>query len=176
MKTIEISEATFEALGKKARGFDETPDSVIQRLLAGEVGSPPSVPQQKPGASELQTLLESIAFRHLNGRDRYFRILRFLYDQKPDGFENLLGLKFGKRIQIARDAETIEKSGKSTFPEPIPGTPYWALTNLSNRSKRDVLFSAMQLLKYPEAEIRTAVNSIPDSSPGRSSAAILRGI
>jgi len=42
--------------------------------------------------------------------------------------------------------------------------------------ERDVLFSAMQLLKYPEADIRLAVNSIPDSSPGRSSAAILRSI
>lgn len=176
MKTIEISEETFEALRERVKDFGETPDSVIQRLLAGEANLSVSVSQPKSAASELQSLLESNAFRHLNGRDRYFRILTFLHDQKPEEFRNIVGLKFGKRVQIAEDAETIEKSGKSTFPELIPDTPYWALTNLSNRSKRDVIFSAMQLLKYPEADIRLAVNSIPDSSPGRSSAAILRSL
>lgn len=176
MKTIEISEATFAALRERVQDFGETPDSVIQRLLAGGGNQSPPLPEKPSEASPLKALLETVTFRHLNGRDRYFRILRFLHDEKPEEFRNLVGLKFGKRVQIAADAETIEKSGKSTFPELIPGTPYWALTNLSNRSKRDVLLSVMRMLNYPEAEIRLGVGAIPDSSSGRSSAEILRSI
>lgn len=176
MKTIEISDTTFAALRERVQDFGETPDSVIQRLLAGGGNQSPSLKEEPSEASPLKELLESVTFRHLNGRDRYFRILKFLHDGKPEEFRNLVGLKFGKRVQIASDAETIEKSGKSTFPELIPGTPYWALTNLSNRSKRDVLFSAMRMLSYPESEIRLVLGAIPDSSSGRSSAEILRAL
>lgn len=175
MRTIEISEETFSALRDRIRDFGETPDSVIQRLLAARETTSP-FPQETTIAGELQKFLPSTAFQHLNGLERYFRILEFLYNQKPKEFRNLVGLKFGKRIQIAADEETIQQSGRSTFPKPIPGTPFWAVTNLSNRSKRDVIFSAMRMLNYPEAEIRVVLNYIPDSSPGRSSSEILRSI
>lgn len=176
MKTIEISEATFSALRERVQDFGETPDSVIQRLLAGGRSQSPSALEEPSVTGELRKLLDSTTFQHLNGLDRYFRILGFLHNEKREEFQKLVGLKFGKRVQIAADKETIEQSGKSTFPKLIPGTPYWAVTNLSNRSKRDVVFSAMRMLNYPEAEIRMVVRSIPDSSPGRSSAEILRNI
>lgn len=178
MKMIEISDETFDALKAQVRDFGETPDSVIRRLLSG--GNDRGVSHFSEIDSEetlkLRRLMDSTRFQHLNGRDRYFEILKFLCNENPEEFGvKLPGLKFGKRVQIARDAETIEKSGKSTYPEMIPDTSYWALTNLSNRSKRDVIFSAMRILGYSDVHIQLAVRGIPDASPERSSIKMMGG-
>jgi len=180
MKTIEVSEETFEALKARVQDFGDTPDTVIQRLLAatakGKPLSPLAAALSGLGNEALRALVTSNRFQHLNGRGRYFEVLRFLHDDKRGEFEKVAGLKFGKRVQIARDRETIERSGKSTFPEPIPGTDYWVLTNLSNRSKRDVVFAAMRLLGYDEVDTRMAVSSIPDTLPERSSSSSSTGL
>ncbi|MES2658220.1 MAG: hypothetical protein V4689_06355 [Verrucomicrobiota bacterium] len=178
MKVIEVSDETFEALKARVRDFGETPESVIRRLLAVDHESSLKCPSEVSldESTALRELMSSNRFQHLNGRDRYFEILKFLHKEKPEEFARKLpGLKFGKRIQIAMDAETIEKSGKSTFPVKIQDTPYWALSNLSNRSKRDVIFSAMRMLGYDDALIRLAVQGIPDSSPERSSIGMMGG-
>jgi len=170
MPTIEVSESTFEALKARVQDFGETPDSVIRRLLAASAqGKSPLPPASGSENTALKVLVTSSHFQRLNGRGRYFEILGFLHREKAADFPKLLALKFGKRVQIAADRETIERSGKSTFPEPIPDTPYWVLTNLSNRSKRDVIFAAMRLLGYDDVNTRLAVNSIPDTNPERSS-------
>ena len=113
--------------------------------------------------------VSSNEFKHQNGKGRYLALLSFLYRAAPEKFQQLEGLRRGKRIQFSRDRLLIEQSGKSTFPELIPGTPFWALTNLSNRSKRDVVFSAFSKLGYNDDDIRVAVQSIPDSGLERSS-------
>lgn len=177
MRMIEVSEETFEALKARVQDFDETPDIVIQRLLAATKGKPLPSFQPAPGENAaLKKMVLSNEFQHLNGRGRYFQILQFLHGDKREEFRKLAGLKFGKRVQIAADRQTIEQSGKSTFPEPIPETGYWVLTNLSNRSKRDVVFAAMRLLGYDDVNIRLAVNSIPDTLPERSSSSSATGI
>lgn len=172
MPTIEISQETLEALRHKVKDFGESPESVIRRLLAEAEGRKdlPKSPDSSVRSSPLKRLVESQDFQHLNGRDRYFCILEFLYNAHKELFmERSCGLKFGKRIQIARTKEEIESSGKSTFPEQVPGTDVWALTNLSNRSKRDVIHAIMQRLGYSQNDIRVAIQAIPDSTTSRSS-------
>jgi negative modulator of initiation of replication len=180
MRTIEVSEETFEALKARVEDFGDTPDTVIQRLLTETAKGKPLLPlaalESGLGNDALRALVTSSRFQHLNGRGRYFEILKFLHDHKRAEFDKVTGLKFGKRVQIARDRETIDQSGKSTFPEPIPGTDYWVLTNLSNRSKRDVVFTVMRLLGYDEVDTRMAVNSIPDTLPERSSSSSSTGL
>lgn len=178
MKTIEVSDETFEALKAQVRDFGETPESVIRRLLTPTGRSVEVVSHAAMSHEEikLRELMDSSRFQHMNGKDRYLAILKFLHDDKPDEFsDRLTGLKFGKRIQIAPDPATIERSGKSTYPEVIPDTGYWALSNLSNRSKRDVIFSAMRLLGYGDDLIHYAVRGIPDSNPGRSGNKVMGG-
>ncbi len=177
MPTIDVSEETLEALRARVKDFGESPESVIRRLLGpagGETGKQQTaVADQLEVAPELKELTGSGHFQHLNGRDRYFALLKVLHDTKSELFATKVpGLKFGKRIQIARTFKEIDESGKSTFPEQIPETNFWALTNLSNRSKRDTILAVMQRLDYPEKDIRFALQTIPDSSSNRSSAAI----
>ena len=171
MPTIEISEATLEALRGSVKDFNESHDTVLRRILGlgvtGErMGGSTNTLIEDAG---LRQLISSSRFQHQNSRLRYLDILRFLHDRNPADFQKLLSLRFGKRVQIAVDRETIEKSGKSTYPISLPGTEYWILSNLSNRSKRDVVFAAMRILGWGEPDIRLAVHGIPDTVAERSS-------
>lgn len=168
MKNIEITDETYAALEAQVRGFGDSPEGVIRRLLQQasvyvKVGPPHAV------GTVLGQFVSTTEFKHQNGKGRYLELLRFLHEHNADKFAQLDGLRRGKRIQISRDPAHIERSGKSTFPERIPNTAYWALTNLSNRSKRDVIFSAFSNLGYEDDDIRVAVQSIPDSGLERSS-------
>lgn len=168
MKTIEMSDETYAALEAQVRGFGDTPEKVILRLLQKSDAYSRSGPAHAV-TSSLGAFVSRNEFKHLNGKGRYLSLLTFLYREAPEKFVQLDGLRRGRRIQISRAAAQIEGSGKSTFPEQIPDTPFWALTNLSNRSKRDVIFSAFSKLGYKDDDIRVAVQSIPDSGLERSS-------
>ncbi len=175
MKTIEVSDQTYSALEAQVSGFGETPETVIQRLLRLQAtlaeGAAGSIPAgAKVERSAIETFVSSADFQHKNGKGRYLSLLGFLIGEDFQKFETVaLGLRRGKRVQISDSPDHIENSGKSTFPERIPNTNYWALTNLSNRSKRDVIYTAMTKLGYGEQDIRIAVQSIPDSGIDRSS-------
>ena len=168
MKSIELSDETYAALEAQVQGFNDSAEMVIRRLLQKTSVFTQNVPAHDV-SSELGEFVSTKDFRHQNGKGRYLALFKFLYEKDSVKFTLLDGLRRGKRIQISRDRNQIEKSGKSTFPEQIPGTPYWALTNLSNRSKRDVIYSAFSRLGCSDDDIRVAVQSIPDSSLERSS-------
>jgi negative modulator of initiation of replication len=168
MKTVELSDEIYGALEAQVRGFGDSPEAVIRRLLQKTEVYSRSDPARAV-SSTLGTFVSTSEFKHQNGKGRYLALLSFLSRDAADRFEQLDGLRRGKRVQICRDAAQIEKSGKSTFPEQIPGSSFWALTNLSNRSKRDVIFSAFSKLGYGDDDIRVAVQSIPDSGLERSS-------
>ena len=168
MKTIEVSDDTYAALEAQVKGFGDSAEKVIRRLLQKSDAYSNSRPARAV-TTALGSFVSSNEFKHQNGKGRYLALLGFLHRAAPGKFDQLDGLRRGKRVQLSRDHLKIERSGKSTFPEQIPGTPFWALTNLSNRSKRDVVFSAFSKLGYSDDDIRVAVQSIPDSGLERSS-------
>jgi negative regulator of replication initiation len=102
-----------------------------------------------------------------DAKRRYFAVLEFLYHQHKDKFSVLEEYGRGKRIIFARDAKTIEESGSSTFPQKIPNTPYFAVTNLPNSRKRKILEGVLRMFHYPSAEIELVLKSLPDSGISR---------
>ncbi|PTX96785.1 hypothetical protein DB345_06280 [Spartobacteria bacterium LR76] len=178
MPTIEISEETLEALRSRVKDFGESPETVIRRLLAADgadLGAEAAF-EKSEVSPKLLELIDSSEFVQCNGRDRYLKVLKFLHDEKRMVFAvKACGLKFGKRIQIARTKEEIDQSGKSTFPALIPDTKFWVLTNLSNKAKRDVIVAVMERLEYPLADIRYAAQAIPQSASERLVDDLLRG-
>ena len=63
-------------------------------------------------------------------------------------------------MYFARSREEIEKSGNSTQPRSIPGTPFWAMTNSPTPQKREMLKDALRLLGYSQAAISSAAATI----------------
>jgi negative regulator of replication initiation len=176
MKTIQLEDSVFATLEHRVRGFNDTPNDVIKRLLEESGESNNSVhtelkPTAPPAASQktgaIVQLVQSPKYLMGDAKDRYFAVLEFLYHQHQKEFSLLENFHRGKRINFARDAKTIEESGSSTYPQKIPNTPYYVLTNLSNPRKRQILEDILRMFNYPNTEIGIVLNSIPDSGISR---------
>lgn len=173
MKTIQIDDDVFQMLESKVKGFGETPNDVVKRLLF-EFKSPQTKPAKN--GERVQTLVKlhplvelvsSPEFLTKKAKERYFAVLRFVCKEKPQEFEKLNGFRRGSRIQVSTDINAIEKSGRNTFPQKLEGTPFWVLTNLSNDRIRVILNDILRLLRYDSEVVASVTKAIPDSGVSR---------
>jgi negative modulator of initiation of replication len=89
--------------------------------------------------------------------ERFLRILGFLHAQHLQDFEKVLQIRGRHRIYFGRSREDVDRSGKSVFPQQIPGSKYWVMTNSPTRQKREILTKVLRMLGYsPEVARRTA--------------------
>jgi len=159
MKTIEIDDDVFAALEKRVRGFNDTPNTVIRRLLQKSEHSEPKAdaqPRQTNGAAAnpFTSLVTSPQYLMANAGSRYFQLLAFIHQiHGEEVFSQLTTHKFGGRVYFADNLDAIEKSGTSTNPKPIPGTKFFALSTLSNAAKRKIITDVLRLLRYSPAVI-----------------------
>jgi len=160
---------THRALLSQVEDFGETAETVIRRLLKLDGGTLPFVEEINAAplkGESVLSLTRQNGFQDITAKQRYLRILAKISEDDPENLNPFLGKKFGKRIQLSGEKEEIEMSGKSTFPEQIPGTELWAVTNLSNRSKRDILSVIMRHLEYPSEVFEAVLGSLPDKMKG----------
>ena len=179
MKTIEISDSVYTALSQRVKGFGETPNTVIERLLnrLDELEKPTLKklpPAKEPSHDEaegpLTKLITSLEYQRCDAVGRYISILSKLYKINPGKFEQLTRYrrKGGKRVNFAKSSQEIEQSGSSTYPQPITGTPFFVLTNLDNRSKRHILADVLPFFGISKNHIQEVIKTIPDSGITRS--------
>lgn len=81
---------------------------------------------------------------------RYLLVLASLHAQNPERFQQVLGVYGGRRVYFARSREDIDSSGTRAWPRRIPGTPFWALTNLNTPRKGRILNRVLERLGYQE--------------------------
>lgn len=166
MKTIEIDDEVFAALEKRVRGFNETPNSIIRRLLERpETHAEPDPPAViADGVNPFTPLVTSTTYLMANAGSRYLQILSFIHQIHGEGvFAQLTRHNFGGRVYFADNPDAIEKSGSSTNPRQIPGTKFYALTTLSNAAKRKLITDVLRLLKYSPTVIGHVIMTMPDS-------------
>jgi len=165
MKTISIDEDLYELLRHNA-DLEESASSVLRRLLRiNSSHSTParSVETQVPLTSgdkqslrrEVLDLLVSPKIQAQNGAiGRFLTVLGWLYEQDPETFAKIVYVRGRKRIYFAKDAKTLNESGESVNPQPIPGTPYWVVTNNDTAKKQAMLEQVLRLFQYNIHEIR----------------------
>jgi len=163
MKTIEIDEGVYGVLEKAARGFNETPNDVLRRLLA--VRQEPEVNPTSP-RSLLREYMESTSFRFWGGnaKKRYLGLMSFLHDRDPKRFAEFDGYRRGRRVHISKSRETIEQSGSSTQPQQIGKTEFFAITNLPNSLKRVIISDLLRAYSFSEEDIDSARRALSDDS------------
>jgi len=173
MITIQIDDDVYQSLSGLVKGFNETPNDVIRRLVDGVNGAKASsetkvesisLAGSDSGDEELTQLISSLDFETGDNIKRYFSILQLLYNRSPGNFEKLLNYrrKRGKRINFAKDPSVIEKSGNSTQPKALTGTPFYVLTNLDNKSKRTILDQIMPRFGFRKIDIQNMKQALPD--------------
>lgn len=180
MKTIIIEDDVLAALEKQAIGFNDTPGSVIRRLLekSGELAPAPraTATGAKRRASTngnrgnpFSDLLNSPTYVTASGLQKYFQVLAALHRLQGEAeFSKINNYEFEGRIYIANNVEAIEIGSNSTNPKPIPGTKFFARSTLTNAAKREILGDVL-LLFYPPAVIADVLATVPDSAATSSS-------
>jgi len=160
MPQTELDQDVLDFIELHAKGFGQTPSSVLRRLL-GISGQAPvsahpnpvstSVPEIKirpmtePDRVERPTRISS---RHAGTAiQRYMSILSDLYQEDPERFEKVESVKRRKRIYFHKSSSVIEESGNSVQPQKIPDTPYYTATNLSDERKKRVLSDVLTVLE-----------------------------
>ena len=91
---------------------------------------------------------------------RFMCLLYFLHEKHGGGFDVVLDLSGRKRRYFGLSAEELDETGKSVFPKPIAGSPYWVVTNTETAKKRQLIESVMRMLGYAGPDIRIAASSI----------------
>jgi negative modulator of initiation of replication len=170
-KTIEIDDDIYDLIRNNVREFRETESTVLRRLLKANGGPPPEGPAggkiceaqrvapAAGAATKRPTLAEMVssgAFAYRRATDRYLKILAFVHSDKLEFFERILEITGRRRVYFGRSEKDIAANGKSTHPQPIAKTGYWALTNASTDHKRAILEMALRKLGYDEMDVRAA--------------------
>lgn len=111
--------------------------------------------------SALSAFLGSSKFRLArNATDRFLAILAFVHAQDPSAFEKVVGVGGSKRRYFGTTREEIARSGKSTHPQRIPDSEYWAMTNADTYQKRTILRQVLRLLSYSEGDVVAATTAL----------------
>lgn len=151
MKTIEIDDALYQYIASHTLAIGEDASAILRRLLNLDNESTHMVTSAMPSAlpnktNLLDSLLQDSAF--LSERkivNRFLFILARLYHTNAALFSVASASLHGsKRRYLAKDEETLLKTGNNTKPRQIESTPYWVITNTNSARKVYILETIMR--------------------------------
>ena len=162
MKTIEVENDVYEYLLKNASEIGESASKILKRLLgiSGKpikCGGPDSIPM------ELSEFLNGTAFKaQPDVIGKFLYLLSYIYQRDRERFEKkVLPIRFGKRRKyFAESKREIEQSGRSTYPQQIPNSPVWVVTNNDTPKKRRMLQDVLKILEYSDDAVKQAVGAL----------------
>jgi negative modulator of initiation of replication len=160
MRTIEIDEDIYVYLLSKTIQIGESASSILRRELKLN-GQARAKKAAIPTAShELGLFLRTPTMRFGNATDKFLAVLAEVHQHNPKDFERVLSIQGRGRVYFARSKEEIIRSGRSTQPRQIPGTPFWVMTNSPTPQKRAMLRKALELLGYSQPACADAAGTL----------------
>lgn len=156
MKTIEIDDELYQYIASQTLHIGESASSILRRLLPMQKEIAPvnqeKASNQETDFSSLITLVKSADFlAEKKLVNRFLIILAKLYLCNKSLFSIAAASLHGsKRRYLAKDEETLLKSGNNTNPKPIPDTPYMVVTNSNTARKIFIIESIMRNMEVPE--------------------------
>lgn len=134
-----------------------------------EYGDQSSAPDQAEADSHRNNVVPDSVGNFLRGRsfrvcesatDRYLEALSWIYSHHRDEFDKILTISGTERIYFASSEIDIANSGNATQPRPIPGSPWFALTNNDTANKSRLVRRVMCLFHYPIGDIERITNAV----------------
>jgi len=171
MQSIEVDGQVLQELARRAVGFHVTPNDVLREILglpkesSKAVSFPAAAEAPNNSDSTLTELVCSKMFqKYRQAIDRYLFVLAWLQKFRNEDFETVVQRFYrGNRKYFAKSEKEILDSGEGISAREIPGSEFWAMTTLDNKTKRLVLEDILQALKYSAGEIDIVLDAIPDS-------------
>ena len=160
IRTIQIEDDIYQHLLSKVTRFGESESDVLRREL-GIPAKRNNTMEEGQHRHELADSLESPGIRHARGVvGKFLAVLGAVYIQKQNEFEIVLAFQGRGRTYFAKSREDIIKSGKSTQPRQIPGSPYWVMTNSPTPQKKSMLRDVLVALDYSPEAVKAGVEAI----------------
>jgi negative modulator of initiation of replication len=166
MRTIEISDDIYDHLLRNSCSIGESASSILNRLLNIKPDSAleASKGKQPPHDAHNQELTGCLRNpRFLAERDsvnRFLFLLSWLHKRHTTDFKNVLRIRGRVRLYFSESAKALEEHGNSTFPQRIPDSPYWVVTNNDTPKKGRMLSDVMRILGYSRYDQTLATNSL----------------
>ena len=147
MQSIKIEDDLFDELMDLVVETGKSFSDIIRHWKEeSENRSSNSVPGKE---KRLLDLIDSSEFRSADKAiRRYMMVLSYAYEQEPDNFDKIFEIEGTSRKYFGSSREELIGRGKNVRPERIPDTPHWAITRISNSTKRKRLRQALLRLGY----------------------------
>lgn len=149
MKTIEVDEELYSYIASQTRHIGESASDILRRLLNFKAAAVPEMEESHEPDPLLALLQEGRLAREESAVARFMLILEALYHTRPEAFTQATEIKGRKRVYFARDPEELLANGKTTKPKPVPGTPFWVITNTNTPRKRNIIAQLMAAMDFP---------------------------
>src|SRR5712691_3856845 len=151
--TNEVDQDVYSALESRVRGFHDTENSVLRRILLGDSGANGASASTTGGhlgqKSPIITFVTDPKFQALGrGLDRFLAMLSWLHSQNQETFAGLPSLPFGSRKYFGRAEREILDTAPGTKAKQIPNSEYWVMVTFSNDDKKKLLRRVMRFLGY----------------------------
>jgi len=153
VKTIEIDDELYQYIASKTEHIGESASTILRRLLAVDMKSETGVVVSQPlDSSALITLVNSDDFLSEKKLvNRFLSILSTLYLCNQSLFSVAAASLHGsKRRYLAKDEQTLLRSGNNTKPKQIPSTPYMVITNSNTARKIYIIELLMRNMQISE--------------------------
>ncbi|MDF7680237.1 replication initiation negative regulator SeqA [Enterobacteriaceae bacterium ESL0689] len=182
MKTIEVDDDLYSYIASHTQHIGESASDILRRMLrfsavaqsdtasAKDILPAMSDGESKPGITitakdnirAMRELLLSDEYaEQKRAVNRFILILATLYAQNAQAFAAATESLHGRtRIYFAEEARTLLKSGNHTKPKPIPGTPWWVITNTNTGRKCSMIAHIMQSMQFPAELIEKVCGTI----------------
>ncbi|MFC3914451.1 replication initiation negative regulator SeqA [Pseudaeromonas sharmana] len=181
MKTIEVDEDLYRYIASQTQHIGESASDILRRLLGVEggvaldgtsvdepVAAPPAASEpvveptvDAPIAASLQQLLDGeLLSQRESAIERFMLILTALYQSDAEAFTRATEIKGRKRTYFSRSEEELLASGNTTKPKPVPGTPYWVISNTNTGRKRNILAQLMECMGHDAETIARLCDKI----------------
>jgi negative modulator of initiation of replication len=171
-ETIAIDDDVYNFLRAHIQDFRETESSVLRRLLQLAPSVHQAVETERPtagapggnGHKRPQPLVDCLSTARVqlarNATEKFLSILSWAHEQNPTTFDRVLPISGRRRRYFAQSRQEITESGTHTYPQRIPDSPYWVMTNADTFQKRDILRKALGVLGYASAEIQAVASAV----------------
>ena len=169
MKTIEVDDELYQYIASQTRHIGESASDILRRMLKiaaasqsaapaiKETRQPAAVAQEKPLSpvkdkvrAMRELLLSDEYAEQKKAVNRFMLVLTTLYSLDNNAFADATESLHGRtRVYFAADEQTLLQNGNQTKPKPLPGTPYWVITNTNTGRKRSMIEHIMQSMQFP---------------------------
>ena len=157
METISIRSELKTLILEEVAARGVSPSDVIDGWRRNGSTAAPEEKQEDAAESQdsaLRSFLSNPEFRSKRyAIDRYLSLISFLYETHGEELDHITSLRGHSRRYFATDERSLRKHGVQVDPKRVPGTPYWAMSRLSNHDKRQILTTILSGLGYDQGTV-----------------------